>query len=96
MKIKVIPAVGGGSPLELEVSPNATIGAVKTKVCAIKKLPPDTTHLTYKGRALKETETLANIGVSDGDKLVIITRTVGGGRLWRPTQSYLNLYGIRG
>lgn len=81
MKIKVIPAVGGGSPLELEVSPNATIGAVKAKVCAIKKLPPDTTYLTYKGRALKETETLANIGISEGDKLVIITRTVGGSSL---------------
>ncbi|MCS7136296.1 MAG: ubiquitin-like domain-containing protein [Nitrososphaerota archaeon] len=79
MKIKVIPAVGGGSPLELEVSPNATIGAIKTKVCAIKKLPPDTTYLTYKGRALKETETLASLGISEGDKLVIITRTVGGG-----------------
>ncbi len=79
MKIKVIPAVGGGAPLELEVSPNATIGAIKAKVCAIKKLPLDTTYLTYKGRALKETETLSNIGISEGDKLVIITRTVGGG-----------------
>jgi len=78
MKIKVIPAVGGGSPLELEVSPNATIGAIKAKVCAIKKLPPDTTYLTYKGRALKETETLTELGISEGDKLVIITRTVGG------------------
>lgn len=78
MKIKIVPAVGGGTPLELEVSPNATIGAVRTKVCAIKKLPPDTTRLTYKGRALKDTETLQSIGVSDGDKFVLITRTVGG------------------
>lgn len=81
MKIKIVPAVGGGSPLELEVAPNATIGAIKTKVCAIKKLPPDTTHLTYKGRALKETDTLASLGISDGDKLVLITRTVGGAPL---------------
>jgi len=78
MKIKIVPAVGGGSPLELEVSPNATIGAVRTKVCAIKKLPPDTTRLTYKGRALKDTETLESIGATDGDKFVLITRTVGG------------------
>ncbi|MEM1574932.1 MAG: ubiquitin-like domain-containing protein [Nitrososphaerota archaeon] len=78
MKIKVIPAVGGGSPLELEVSPEATIGAIKAKVCAIKRLPPDTTRLTYRGRAVKDTDTLANLGVSEGDKLVLITRTVGG------------------
>jgi hypothetical protein len=32
MKIKIVPAVGGGTPLELEVAPNATIGAVRTKV----------------------------------------------------------------
>jgi hypothetical protein len=81
MKIKIVPAVGGGTPLELEVAPNATIGAVRTKVCAIKKLPPDTTRLTYKGRALKDTETLQSIGASDGDKFVLITRTVGG--VWR-------------
>nr|6FNN_C Chain C, Ubiquitin-like protein [Candidatus Caldarchaeum subterraneum]6FNN_D Chain D, Ubiquitin-like protein [Candidatus Caldarchaeum subterraneum]6FNO_C Chain C, Ubiquitin-like protein [Candidatus Caldarchaeum subterraneum]6FNO_D Chain D, Ubiquitin-like protein [Candidatus Caldarchaeum subterraneum] len=78
MKIKIVPAVGGGSPLELEVAPNATVGAVRTKVCAMKKLPPDTTRLTYKGRALKDTETLESLGVADGDKFVLITRTVGG------------------
>lgn len=78
MKVKVVPAVGGGSPLELDVAPMATIGAVKTKVCAIKRLPPDTTRLTYKGRALKDTETVQSLGVVEGDKLVLITRTVGG------------------
>ncbi len=78
MKIKVVPAVGGGSPLELDVAPTATVGAVKTKVCAIKRLPPDTTRLTYKGRALKDTDTLSSLGVAEGDKLVLITRTVGG------------------
>ena len=78
MKIRIVPAVGGGAPIELEVSPNATIGAIRTKVSAMKKLPPDTTRLTYKGRALKDTETLQSIGVQDGDKLVLITRTVGG------------------
>jgi len=78
VKVKVVPAVGGGTPLELEVSANATIGAVRTKVSAIKRLPPDTTRLTFKGRALKDTETLQALGVQDGDKLVLITRTVGG------------------
>lgn len=78
MKIKVVPAVGGGSPIELEVSPTTTVGAIRAKVCAMKRLPPDTTRLTYRGRALKDTETLQSLGVQDGDKLVLITRTVGG------------------
>lgn len=78
MKIRIVPAVGGGNPIELEVSPSTTIGAIRAKVCAMKKLPPDTTRLTYRGRALKDTETLESIGVQDGDKLILITRTVGG------------------
>jgi hypothetical protein len=78
MKIRIVPAVGGGNPIELEVSPSTTIGAIRAKVCAMKKLPPDTTRLTYRGRALKDVETLESIGVQDGDKLILITRTVGG------------------
>lgn len=78
MKVKVVPAVGGGSPIELEVMPSTTVGAIRAKVCAMKKLPPDTTRLTFRGRALKDTETLQDIGAQDGDKLVLITRTVGG------------------
>jgi hypothetical protein len=78
MKIRIVPAVGGGNPIELEVSPSTTIGAIRAKVCAMKRLPPDTTRLTYRGRALKDVETLESIGVQDGDKLILITRTVGG------------------
>jgi len=48
LKIKVVPAVGGGSPLELDVA------------------------------ALKDTDNLSSLGVAEGDKLVLITRTVGG------------------
>ncbi|MDT7878584.1 MAG: ubiquitin-like domain-containing protein [Candidatus Caldarchaeales archaeon] len=78
MKIRVVPAVGGGPPLELDVPPNASIGAVKMRVCTIKKLRPEDARLTYKGRALGDNETLASAGVVEGDKLVLITRTVGG------------------
>jgi len=82
MRVKVVPAVGGGEPLELEVAPTATAAAVKAKVCSIKRLPEDVTRLTYRGRALKETETLSEIGVEDGDRLVLLTRT-GGAALLR-------------
>lgn len=78
MKIRVVPAVGGGPPIELDVPPTASIGAIKLKVCAMKKLRPDETRLTYKGRALNDSDTLSSIGVEEGDKLVLITRTVGG------------------
>lgn len=78
MKIRIVPAVGGGPPIELDVPPSASIGAVKMRVCAMKKLRPDDTRLTYRGRALGDNETLSSAGVVDGDKLVLITRTVGG------------------
>ncbi len=77
MRVRVVPAVGGGEALELEVAPTATVAAVKAKVCSIKRLPEDVTRLTYKGRALKETEILSSIGVADGDRLVLLTRTGG-------------------
>ncbi|MCS7145939.1 MAG: ubiquitin-like domain-containing protein [Nitrososphaerota archaeon] len=78
MKVRVVPAVGGGPPIELDVPPNASIGAVKMRVCAIKKLRPEDARLTFKGRALNDSETIASAGVTEGDKLVLITRTVGG------------------
>lgn len=78
LKIRIVPAVGGGPPIELDVPATASIGAIKMRVCAMKKLRPDDTRLTYKGRALNDTETLASAGVAEGDKLVLITRTVGG------------------
>ncbi|MCS7142661.1 MAG: ubiquitin family protein [Aigarchaeota archaeon] len=78
MKIRVVPAVGGGPPIELDVPPNASIGAIKLKVCSMKKLRPDDTRLTYKGRALNDSDILSAVGVEEGDKLVLITRTVGG------------------
>jgi hypothetical protein len=78
MKVRIVPAVGGGPPLEIDVPPSTTIGAIKLRVCAMKKLRPDDTRLTYKNRALADTETLESAGISDGDKLVLVTRTVGG------------------
>ncbi|GBC71936.1 MAG: ubiquitin-like domain-containing protein [Nitrososphaerota archaeon] len=78
MKIRIVPAVGGGPPIELDVPPNASIGAVKMRVCAIKKLRPEDARLTFKGRALSDSETISSAGVTEGDKLVLITRTVGG------------------
>jgi hypothetical protein len=78
MKVRIVPAVGGGPPLEIDVPPSTTIGAIKLRVCAMKKLRPDDTRLTYKNRALADTETLESAGVSEGDKLVLVTRTVGG------------------
>ncbi|MCX8203042.1 MAG: ubiquitin family protein [Nitrososphaeria archaeon] len=78
MRVRIVPAVGGGPPLEIDVPSNTTVGAIKLRVCAMKKLRPDDAKLTYKGRALGDTETLESAGVAEGDKLVLVTRTVGG------------------
>ncbi|MCS6787734.1 MAG: ubiquitin family protein, partial [Aigarchaeota archaeon] len=55
MRVRIVPAVVGGPPLEIDVPSNTTVGAIKLRVCAMKKLRPDDAKLTYKGRALGDT-----------------------------------------
>lgn len=78
MKVKVIPAIGGGEATEVEVEPKETVGALKQKVCQVRKIPADVTRLTFKGKAPDESMSMSALDVKEGDKFVLITRTVGG------------------
>ena len=54
-----------------------TVGMLKKKICKERGMDPNAVRITYKGRALKDEELLEDLGLEDGDKLIIVTRTVG-------------------
>ena len=79
IKVRIVPAIGGGPAVELDVAENETIGSVKERVCGMKRLPPNFVHLVFRGNRYRDDQTLKEIGVGDLDKLTLITRTTGGG-----------------
>ena len=78
MRIKVVSAIGGGAPIELDLDPQDTIGKLKAEVARARRIPASTVIVVFRGRQLEDNETLKMAGVSDGDKLYLITRTEGG------------------
>ena len=54
-----------------------TVGMLKERICKERGIDPNTVRITYKGRALKDEELLEDLGLEDGDRLIIVTRTVG-------------------
>ena len=54
-----------------------TIGMLKKRICRERGIDPNTVRIAYRGRALRDEELLEDLGLKDGDKLVIVTRTIG-------------------
>jgi len=77
MKVKIVSAIGGSEEL-LSVMPDNTVSEVKELIASRKRIPPDTVIIVFRGAQLTENQTLASAQVTDGDKLYLITRTVGG------------------
>ena len=77
MKIKVVSAIGGNEEI-LSVMETSTVQEVKEMIASRKRIPPDTVIVVFRGQQLQDNQSLAAAQVSDGDKLYLITRTVGG------------------
>jgi len=54
-----------------------TVGMLKKRICRERGIDPNTVRIAYRGRALRDEELLEDLGLKDGDKLVIVTRTIG-------------------
>ncbi len=78
MKIQVVSAIGGGAPIDIEVEPHDTVAKVKAMVAQEKRIPASTVIVVFRGQQLDDSETLKAIGMVDGDKCYLITRTEGG------------------
>ena len=81
MIVKVVSAIGGGPPIEVEMNPQDTVGKLKAEVARIKRIPASTVIVVFRGRQLDDSETMKMAGISDGDKCYLITRTEGGSSL---------------
>ncbi|MFW9928788.1 MAG: ubiquitin-like domain-containing protein [Candidatus Thorarchaeota archaeon] len=77
MKIKVISAIGGNEEI-LSVMESSTVQEVKEMIASRKRIPADTVIVVFRGQQLQDNQTLMAAQVNDGDKLYLITRTIGG------------------
>lgn len=78
MKIQVVSAIGGGAPIELELEPHETVARLKSLVAQEKRIPASTVIVVFRGNQLDDSESLKAVGMTDGDKCYLITRTEGG------------------
>jgi hypothetical protein len=78
MKISVVSAIGGGAPIDVDIVGQATVSKLKTRVAQEKRIPASTVIVVFRGQQLDDTETIKSVGLTDGDKCYLITRTEGG------------------
>ena len=89
MKIKVISAIGGGAPIEVEIDRVDTIYNLKRLVSDIIRIPSSLVIMVFRGKQLLDEETVKSAGMEDGDKCYLITRTEGGFLFLFPFKSFL-------
>jgi hypothetical protein len=78
MIIRIVSAIGGDM-IELQAPPNTTVTEMKREVSRRKRIPEGIFVLAFRGTEIRnEGLSLAEIGVSDYDKIYLITRTEGG------------------
>ncbi|MDH5400955.1 MAG: ubiquitin family protein [Candidatus Heimdallarchaeota archaeon] len=78
MEIEVVSAIGGGAPIRLQVEPHETVAKLKAKVAQERRIPASTVIVVFRGQQLDDAESLKAVGIADGDKCYLITRTEGG------------------
>ncbi|MFW9990450.1 MAG: ubiquitin-like protein [Candidatus Odinarchaeota archaeon] len=77
MKIKVVSAIGGGE-IPISVNPDDPVRVIKQIVAEQKRIPESTILVVFRGQQLDDNQTLENAGITEHDKVYLITRTVGG------------------
>ncbi len=77
MQIHIVQAIGGGQ-ITLTCQKTDSIAGIKEQVAQQKRIPARSVILVFQGKQLDESETLKSAGISDLDKLYMITRTTGG------------------
>lgn len=77
MKIKVVSAIGG-EVLDIDISRNARVSALKEEIARRKNIPVNIFVLAFRGRELSETKSIQDEGVQEEDRIYLITRTEGG------------------
>jgi hypothetical protein len=78
MIVRIISAIGG-DVIEINMPPTTTVMEIKREISRRKRIPEGIFVLAFRGTEIRnENLSIAEIGVSDYDKLYLITRTEGG------------------
>lgn len=78
MIVRIVSAIGGDM-IEINAPPNTTVAEIKREISRRKRIPEGIFVLAFRGTEIRnEGLSLAEIGVSDYDKIYLITRTEGG------------------
>lgn len=78
MEVQVFSAIGGGAPITLELDPHDTVAKMKSRVAELRRIPANTVIVVFRGQQLDDTHSLKSVGITNGDKCYLITRTEGG------------------
>lgn len=78
MEVSIVSAIGGGAPISLQMDPHDTVAKMKSKVAELRRIPANTVIVVFRGQQLDDSHSLKAVGITDGDKCYLITRTEGG------------------
>ncbi|MFX0094444.1 MAG: ubiquitin-like protein [Candidatus Hodarchaeota archaeon] len=84
MKVRVVSAIGGGETV-VNLPSSSPISELKKTVAQQRRIPPQTVVVVFRGQQLEEVDertgkiiTIEDVGITDNDKVYLITRTEGG------------------
>ena len=78
LKLDVVSAIGGGRKTYTELDATMTVADLMRVVTVEKKLPMGAVIFMHNGQQLDVEATLSEVGLMDGDKIFMVTRTEGG------------------
>ena len=78
MKIRVVSAIGGGQPIDVEIEMQDTVSKLKQKIAQQRNIPPGLIIIVYRGKQLDDAMTIKATEMEDGDNCYLIPRTEGG------------------
>jgi len=78
MKVSVVSAIGGGEPIDVEISQTDSVAKLKQVVAGKRRIPASLVIIVFRGNQLDDSMTIKAAGMVDGDRCYLITRTEGG------------------